>query len=162
MTVDQCNKIREMDDSQLVGDAGVAMRGEGRSLVEIVKASKMSLGKRWRGQPPRSQGKITALTMPPQRKMRDEEGKEDEGTGAERLGYFSGGDEAVTGVLRCYGVTKIQAMHGWHHKTSCRCVKIIVATNIVAAIALLRKDIDEIPLELENAIENGEENEDDE
>ncbi|GLT82683.1 hypothetical protein SLE2022_010410 [Rubroshorea leprosula] len=73
MTVHQCYKIREMDDSQLVGDAGVAVRGEGRSLVETGRVSETSLGKRRRGRPPRSLGRITALTMPPQRKKREEE-----------------------------------------------------------------------------------------
>ncbi|GLU13008.1 hypothetical protein SLE2022_296580 [Rubroshorea leprosula] len=79
----------------------MAVRGEDWSLVETTRVLETSLGKQRHGRQPRSHWKIIALTMPSQRKKRDEEGKEDEGSGAGRSGCFVGGDEAVTGVVKC-------------------------------------------------------------
>ncbi|GLU19808.1 hypothetical protein SLE2022_360350 [Rubroshorea leprosula] len=74
VTVRQCDKLREIDDSHLLGDAGVAaVRGDGGNSVEVGKVAERGTGKRRRGRPPRSQGKATALTIPLQRKKRDEE-----------------------------------------------------------------------------------------
>lgn len=83
MSIDQCETIQEMDDSQLVGapttvtpDADLAVK-EDVSMVDVevrkeAKAAETSTGKRRRGRPPRIQGK-TAPPPPPQRKKKDEE-----------------------------------------------------------------------------------------
>ncbi|XP_022775387.1 zinc finger CCCH domain-containing protein 44-like isoform X2 [Durio zibethinus] len=79
VTVDQCQKIPEMDDSQLVGNADVAVRGDGGATVETgagdgVKVVEMSAGKRRRGRPQRNQPRImSSPAPPPQRKNKDEE-----------------------------------------------------------------------------------------
>ncbi|XP_058009150.1 zinc finger CCCH domain-containing protein 44 isoform X2 [Hevea brasiliensis] len=80
MTIDQCETIREMDDSQLVGTStAVAAHTRDVSMVDVevrtvatVAVADMSTIKRKRGRPPRIQGK----TGPPslsQRKKKDEE-----------------------------------------------------------------------------------------
>ena len=79
MSVDQCQKIPEMDDSQLVGNADVAVRGDDGATVETgagngVKVVEMRAGKRRRGRPPRNQATIMSSSAPPsQRKKKDEE-----------------------------------------------------------------------------------------
>ncbi|KDP46692.1 hypothetical protein JCGZ_06480 [Jatropha curcas] len=81
MTIDQCETIREMDDSQLVGpppSTAVAARDVDMVDVEVRTASKvvdMTPAKRKRGRPPRIQGKTGPPPPPqqPQRKKRDEE-----------------------------------------------------------------------------------------
>ncbi|XVF59731.1 hypothetical protein PTKIN_Ptkin07bG0299300 [Pterospermum kingtungense] len=79
MSVDQCQKIPEMDDSQLVGNADVAVRGHGGATAETgagngVKVVDVSAVKRRRGRPPRNQaGTVSSLAPPPQRKKKDEE-----------------------------------------------------------------------------------------
>ncbi|XWS29232.1 hypothetical protein CRYUN_Cryun24cG0010600 [Craigia yunnanensis] len=79
MSVDQCQKIPEMDDSQLVGNDDLAVRGDGGAMVETgagngVKVVEMRAGKRRRGRPPRNQATIMSSLAPPsQRKKKDEE-----------------------------------------------------------------------------------------
>ncbi|XP_022751435.1 zinc finger CCCH domain-containing protein 44-like [Durio zibethinus] len=79
MSVDQCQKIPEMDDSQLVGNADVAVRVHAVDTAEMgagngVKVVEMSEGKRRRGRPPRNQVRIMSPSAPPpQRKKKDEE-----------------------------------------------------------------------------------------
>ena len=81
MNVDQCQKIPEMDDSQLVGNADVAVRGDAGATAETrlkngVKIIEQSAGKRRRGRPPRNQLRTTSSSAPPpppQRKKKDEE-----------------------------------------------------------------------------------------
>ncbi|XP_011025907.1 PREDICTED: zinc finger CCCH domain-containing protein 44 [Populus euphratica] len=90
MSTDQCQTIPEMEDSQLVG-ATVSMvtadvdssRRESVHIVPAVEVSnhvriaENSTGKRKRGRPPRTQGKLGPPQAPPasssQRKKRDEE-----------------------------------------------------------------------------------------
>ncbi|KAJ6906907.1 hypothetical protein NC651_017545 [Populus alba x Populus x berolinensis] len=90
MSIDQCQTIPEMEDSQLVG-ATVSMvtadvDSSKRESVHIVPAVEVSnhvriaensTGKRKRGRPPRTQGKLGPPQAPPasssQRKKRDEE-----------------------------------------------------------------------------------------
>ncbi|CAK7334377.1 unnamed protein product [Dovyalis caffra] len=90
MSIDQCETIPEMDDSQLVG-APVAMvtadvdfsKRESVNTVPVVEVSndakiaEISTGKRKRGRPPRIQGKLGPPQAPPascsQRKKKDEE-----------------------------------------------------------------------------------------
>jgi hypothetical protein len=90
MSTDQCQTIPEMEDSQLVG-ATVSMvtadvDSSKRESVHIVPAVEVSnhvriaensTGKRKRGRPPRTQGKLGPPQAPPasssQRKKRDEE-----------------------------------------------------------------------------------------
>ncbi|KAF5753025.1 zinc finger CCCH domain-containing protein 44 [Tripterygium wilfordii] len=88
MSVDQCESMREMDDSQLVG-APVTVAGDAEILarqevpmqvvvgLEVVKSaaarnSEESIRKPRRGRPPRSQGRSTPA-QPPPRRRRDEE-----------------------------------------------------------------------------------------
>ena len=78
MSVDQCQKIPEMDDSQLVGNADVAVRGDDGATVETgagngVKVVEMSAGKRRRGRPPRNQARIMSSSAPPSHRKNDEE-----------------------------------------------------------------------------------------
>ncbi|XVE82526.1 hypothetical protein DITRI_Ditri16bG0012000 [Diplodiscus trichospermus] len=77
MSVDQCQKIPEMDDSQLVGNHDVAVRGHAGATAESgngVKVVEMSAVKRRRGRPPRNQARIMSSSAPPpQRKKKDEE-----------------------------------------------------------------------------------------
>ncbi|XWS33825.1 hypothetical protein CRYUN_Cryun22dG0116200 [Craigia yunnanensis] len=83
MSVDQCQKIPEMDDSQLVGNADVVVRAHAGATAETgagagagngVKVGEMSVGKRRRGRPPRNQARIMSSSGPPShRKKNDEE-----------------------------------------------------------------------------------------
>ncbi|KAK6288148.1 hypothetical protein POUND7_014327 [Theobroma cacao] len=82
MSVDQCQKVPEMDDSQLVGNADVAVRGDAGAATETgaggeVKVVEQSAGKRRRGRPPRNQVRTTLSSAPPppppQKKKNDEE-----------------------------------------------------------------------------------------
>ncbi|XVF17984.1 hypothetical protein REPUB_Repub10bG0172500 [Reevesia pubescens] len=78
MSGEQCSKIPEMDDSKLVGNADVAVRGDGGATAENgVKVVEMSAGKRKRGRPPKNQVRNSLSSAPPpppsQRKKNDEE-----------------------------------------------------------------------------------------
>ncbi|OMO84586.1 Zinc finger, PHD-type [Corchorus olitorius] len=81
MNVDQCQKIPDMDDSQLVGSADVAVRaGTGITAVTQVgngvKVVEQNPVKRRRGRPPKNQGRTTSsapLPPPSQRNNQDEE-----------------------------------------------------------------------------------------
>ncbi|XWS45511.1 hypothetical protein CRYUN_Cryun15aG0142500 [Craigia yunnanensis] len=79
MSVDQCQKIPEMVDSQLVGNDEVVVRGLAGATAETgagngVKVVEMSAGKRRRGRPPKNQARIMSSSAPPpQRKNKDEE-----------------------------------------------------------------------------------------
>ncbi|CAI0461708.1 unnamed protein product [Linum tenue] len=74
MTIDQCEAIREMDDSQLVGVPVVLAKADVSRLdVEVrnaAAATEISKVKRRRGRPPRNQGKPAP---PPPPKAMDEE-----------------------------------------------------------------------------------------
>ncbi|KAJ7953088.1 Zinc finger CCCH domain-containing protein [Quillaja saponaria] len=80
MNIDQCRRVPELEDSQLVGvsvklasDADVAERGDGclpnREVKVDIKVEETSFGKRKRGRPPRAQSK----TPPLLRKKNDDE-----------------------------------------------------------------------------------------
>ncbi|OMO57010.1 Zinc finger, PHD-type [Corchorus capsularis] len=81
MNVDQCQKLPDMDDSQLVGNADVAVRaGTGITAVTQVgngvKVVEQNPAKRRRGRPPKNQGRTTSsapLPPPSQRNNQDEE-----------------------------------------------------------------------------------------
>ena len=68
-----------VDQSQLVGNADVAVRGHAGATEETgvgngVKVVEMSVGKRRRGRPPKNQARIMSSSAPPpQRKNKDEE-----------------------------------------------------------------------------------------
>ncbi|TYI54062.1 hypothetical protein E1A91_D11G048900v1 [Gossypium mustelinum] len=80
MSIDQCQKNTDMDDSKLVGNGNVAVRGDGGATVEIGAGDgvqvveMMRAGKRRRGRPPRNQARIVSSSAPsPQRNKEDEE-----------------------------------------------------------------------------------------
>lgn len=72
--VDQCDAIKDMDDSLLVGapEAGVVAREEGRVADVEAKTVQTTVEKRKRGRPPKGQPKAPKTT-PPLRKKKDEE-----------------------------------------------------------------------------------------
>jgi hypothetical protein len=73
--VDQCDAIKEMDDSLLVGapEAGVVATEEGRVAdMESKTVVQTTVEKRKRGRPPKGQPKA-AKTTPLPRKKKDEE-----------------------------------------------------------------------------------------
>uniref|UniRef100_A0A2P2JR79 Zinc finger CCCH domain-containing protein 44 n=1 Tax=Rhizophora mucronata TaxID=61149 RepID=A0A2P2JR79_RHIMU len=76
VSIDQCEKIPEMDDSQLVGapvTAAGAAKEELSMVAAEVKVAEVSNDKRRRGRPPRTQGKTAPLAPPPPKRKKDEE-----------------------------------------------------------------------------------------
>ncbi|KAJ6413206.1 hypothetical protein OIU84_006077 [Salix udensis] len=86
MSIDQCETIPQMDNSQLLGapvtavtsDVDLSKRESVQTVpvVEVTNDSKMAetiTGKRKRGRPPKIQGKLGPPAFSAQRKMKDEE-----------------------------------------------------------------------------------------
>ncbi|KAJ6682180.1 ZINC FINGER CCCH DOMAIN-CONTAINING PROTEIN 44 [Salix koriyanagi] len=86
MSIDQCETIQQMDNSQLPGapvtavtsDVDLSKRESVQTVpvVEVTNDSKMAetiTGKRKRGRPPKIQGKLGPPAFSAQRKMKDEE-----------------------------------------------------------------------------------------
>ncbi|CAN1813928.1 Zinc finger CCCH domain-containing protein 44 [Linum perenne] len=74
MTIDQCEAIREMDDSQLIGVPATVSADVAAPKVQVRNAAvpEVSTVKRRRGRPPRNQGKAAA-PPPPSKAMEEED-----------------------------------------------------------------------------------------